>query len=233
MIWLGIETANAPLSVAIVEDNKIIVEITQHVKLTHSVGAMPTIEEALQRAGLQAQQIDAIAVSAGPGSYTGVRIGVTLAKTLAWTLHKPLVLVPSLQALAANGRLHNGVICALIDARRDNVYAGIYEGGTLQPLIAEGHYALADIMARLVETEQPVLVIGDATAKYSEQLAQLGEQAQVAHFTMQLPRASEIIALAQQLPMLEGDAIHHAVPSYHRIAEAEANWLKEQKANDK
>ena len=118
MIWLGIETSNAPLSVAIVKDGKVLVEVVQNVKLTHSVGAMPAIEEVFTKASLQPADIDAIAVSEGPGSYTGVRIGVTMAKTLAWSLQKPLVGVSSLKALAANARIFNGIICSLFDARR-------------------------------------------------------------------------------------------------------------------
>ena len=83
MIWLGIETANAPLSVALVKDGKVLAEIVQNVKLTHSVGAMPAVEEVFQKAGLVPSDIDAVAVSEGPGSYTGVRIGVKIEKTLA------------------------------------------------------------------------------------------------------------------------------------------------------
>ncbi len=128
MIWLGIETANTPLSVAVVMDGKVVVELVQNIKLTHSAGAMPAIEEVLARAGLKAGDLDVIAVSEGPGSYTGVRIGVTLAKTLAWTLQIPLVGVSSLKALAANAALYNGLICPIFDARRDNVYTAVHQG---------------------------------------------------------------------------------------------------------
>ena len=79
------------------------------------------------KAGLEPADIDAIAVSEGPGSYTGARIGVTIAKTLAWTLGKPLVGVSTLKALAANALFFNGLICPIVDARRGNVYAGVYQ----------------------------------------------------------------------------------------------------------
>ena len=86
---------------------------------------MPAIEEIFTKVGMTPTEIDAIAVSEGPGSYTGVRIGVTIAKTLAWTLKKPLVGVSSLKAIAANGLFFDGLICPIVDARRGNVYAGL------------------------------------------------------------------------------------------------------------
>ena len=95
--------------------------------INHSLRAMPAIEELFAKVGIAPTDIDAIAVSEGPGSYTGVRIGVTIAKTLAWTLGKPLIGVSSLKVLAANGLcILNGLICPLVDARRGNVYAGAY-----------------------------------------------------------------------------------------------------------
>lgn len=230
MIWLGIETANAPLSVALVKDGKVLAEIVQNVKLTHSVGAMPAVEEVFQKAGLLPTDVDAVAVSEGPGSYTGVRIGVTLAKTLAWTLKKPLVGVSSLQVLAGNARLFDGVICSLFDARRSNVYAGIYNGKTLLPIMEDFHDHIDGLFVRLQQLEGPVLFIGTDVAIFEERIKEeLGERALFASFTQHLPRASELIALAANKEFPEVSATHHFVPQYRRIAEAEANWIKEQK----
>ena len=86
MIWLGIDTANTPLSVAIVKDGQLLAEENNAMAVNHSLRAMPAIEELFDKVGIAPADIDAIAVSEGPGSYTGVRIGVTIAKTLAWTL---------------------------------------------------------------------------------------------------------------------------------------------------
>ena len=127
MIWLGIDTANTPLSVAIVKDGTILAEVNSSMAVNHSLRAMPAIEELFATVQMQPKDIDAIAVSEGPGSYTGVRIGVTIAKTLAWTLKKPLYGVSSLKVLAANAPYFNGLICPIVDARRNNVYAGVYE----------------------------------------------------------------------------------------------------------
>src|SRR5690606_20357531 len=99
------------LSVAVVRDGELLVEEISAMAVNHSLRAMPAIEELLAKAGLEPANIDAIAVSEGPGSYTGVRIGVTIAKTLAWTLGKPLVGVSSLKVLATNALFFTGLIC--------------------------------------------------------------------------------------------------------------------------
>ena len=230
MIWLGIETANAPLSVAIVKDGKVLAEVVQNVKLTHSVGAMPAIEEVFTKASLQPADIDAITISEGPGSYTGVRIGVTLAKTLAWSLQKPLVGVSSLKALAANARIFDGIICPLFDARRSNVYAAAFRGGSLETIIGDYHDHIDGLLEKLKALDTPVLFIGTDVAVYEGQIKEvLGDQALRVPFTMDLPRASELIALAETQPLPSIEAVHNFVPEYRRIAEAEANWIKDQK----
>lgn len=230
MIWLGIETANTPLSIAVVKDGKVVAEMVQNIKLTHSAGAMPAIEEILARIDVRPNDLDAIAVSEGPGSYTGVRIGVTLAKTLAWTLQKPLVGVSSLKTLAANAALYNGLICPIFDARRGNVYTAVYQGGTLEALVEDHHAHIDDLLVRLKALEQPILFVGTDVDIFWENIVQiLGEHAVRAPFSIDLPRATEVIHLATKMELPSVEATHHFVPQYKRIAEAEANWLKEQK----
>ncbi|MFC7687596.1 tRNA (adenosine(37)-N6)-threonylcarbamoyltransferase complex dimerization subunit type 1 TsaB [Ureibacillus sp. GCM10028918] len=230
MIWLGIETANSPLSIAIVKDGQIIEEIVQNEKLTHSVTVMPTIEVLLQKANLKPVDIDAIAVSEGPGSYTGLRIGVTIAKTLAWTLKIPLVGVSSLQVLAANGQTFNGVICSLFDARRQNVYAAAYHGSTLEPVIKEHHNSIEGLLEQLKKLNEPVLFVGIDVETFREKIiAQLNNQASFVPVSLALPRASLLVELAQKQPLPGVGEVHNFVPQYHRISEAEANWIKDQK----
>lgn len=228
MIWLGIETANAPLSVAVVKDGAVLAEVVQNIKLTHSVGAMPAIEELLQKAGVKPAELDAIAISEGPGSYTGVRIGVTIAKTLAWTLQKPLVGISSVQSLAANAQLSSDVVCALFDARRQHVYAGAYEQGSA--IIEDAHMSIDQLLQQLDALGRNVLFVGSDVAMYWDTIvAALGERAQKAPLAFNLPRASQVIELAMQKPLPAIEDTHHFVPTYKRIAEAEANWIKEQK----
>lgn len=230
MIWLGIETANTPLSIAVIKDGKVMAEVVQNIKLTHSVGAMPAIEEVMNKAGITSAEIDAVAVSEGPGSYTGVRIGVTLAKTLAWSLQKPVVGVSSLKVLAANVRVSNVAVCALFDARRQNVYAGVYEGITQRSIIEDHHDHIDGLLTKLDALQRPILFIGTDVEIYFEKIKEvLGERAVRAPFTLDLPRASELIAVAEVQEMPSVDAVHAFVPQYRRIAEAEANWIKEQK----
>ncbi len=230
MIWLGIETSNSPLSVAVVKDGQVLAEVVQNLKLTHSLTAMPTIEELLKKVNIKSAEIDAIAVSEGPGSYTGIRIGVTVAKTLAWTLKKPLVGISSLKVLAANAELFNGIICSLFDARRQNVYAAAYHGKNLETVIEEHHDSIEAILTQLKKMNERVMFVGIDVVNFKEKIVDyLGDNAFFAPASLQLPRASKLIELAVEQPLLSHDEVHTFVPKYHRIAQAEANWVKEQK----
>lgn len=230
MIWLGIETSNSPLSVAIVKDGQVLSEVVQNIKQTHSVTAMPAIEELLNKVNIKPADIDAIAVSEGPGSYTGLRIGVTIAKSLAWTLKKPLAGVSSLKVVAANAELINGVICSLFDARRQNVYAAAYYGVNLETVIEEQHVSIDDLLVQLQQMNERIMFVGIDVEKFKEKIIDyLGENAFFAPFSLQLPRASKLIELAEGQPLLSHEEVHTFVPTYHRIAQAEAEWVKEQK----
>ncbi|KGR76892.1 tRNA (adenosine(37)-N6)-threonylcarbamoyltransferase complex dimerization subunit type 1 TsaB [Ureibacillus manganicus] len=230
MIWLGIDTSNTPLSVAITKNGQTLVEIVQNVKLTHSVTAMPVIEELLAKVNMKPNDIDAIAVSEGPGSYTGIRIGVTIAKTLAWTLNKPLVGVSSLKVIASNANLFNGLVCSLFDARRQNVYAGVYRGIHMEPVIEDHHCTIVDLLTNLKELKEPVLFVGQDVTIFEEVIKEhLGEKALFAPKTLQLPRATKLIELAAEKPFQSMDEVQAFVPKYHRLAQAEAEWMKEQK----
>lgn len=230
MIWLGIDTANTPLSVAIVKDGNVLTEVNSSMALNHSLRAMPVIEELFRTVQMVPKQLDAIAVSEGPGSYTGVRIGVTIAKTLAWTLQVPLVGVSSLKALAANASYFPGVICPLFDARRNHVYAGLYEevDGLITSVQEDGHFAIDELLDALAGRGQRVLFIGKDVAMYEEKIKErLADLAVIAPFSMQLPRASSLIYMAQQSK--EKADTHTFTPEYRRIAEAEANWIQQQR----
>ena len=230
MIWLGIETSNAPLSIAVVKDGQVLIEIVQNLKLTHSVTVMPTIQELLEKVNLKPSDLDAIAVSEGPGSYTGLRIGVTVAKTMAWSLKKPVVGVSSLKVLAANIELFNGILCSLFDARRQNVYAAAYTGNSLETIIEEQHISIDELLHQLKELKQPIMFVGLDVANFKEKIVEcLGDLAYFAPTSLQLPRASQLIKLVQNEPLPSFEEVHSFVPKYHRIAQAEAEWIKEQK----
>lgn len=126
MRLLHIDTSNQPLSVAITEGNEVLAEFNSGMRINHSITMMSQIESLLEYTKLEMKDIEGIVVAKGPGSYTGLRIGVTAAKTLAYTLNIPLYAVSSLAAIAATVRMHEFLLVPVIDARRNHVYAGIY-----------------------------------------------------------------------------------------------------------
>src|SRR5699024_9166978 len=124
---LAFDTSNQPLSVAVVEDENILTEQMINVKRNHSVQLMPSIDEALKQVKLTLDDIDRIAVASGPGSYTGLRIAITIAKSLAWTKDIELVGVSSLKVIAGNRADNTGeMIVPIFDARRQNIYTRLY-----------------------------------------------------------------------------------------------------------
>ncbi|WP_411747179.1 tRNA (adenosine(37)-N6)-threonylcarbamoyltransferase complex dimerization subunit type 1 TsaB [Psychrobacillus psychrotolerans] len=226
MIWLGIDTSHTPLAVAIVKDEQVLASIQSSMKITHSIGTMPAIEELMEKANIKPNEIEAIAVAKGPGSYTGVRIGVTIGKTLAWTLKVPIYSVSSLHVLAENAPYFQGVVCSIMDARRGNVFAGIYTNGEV---VKEAHMSLVDLLTTLDNLEQPVLFVGmDVTIHWERIKEILGDKVQRVNAAFDLPNAAVLIEMAKKM---EPDEVHTVVPEYLRITEAEANWMKEQKKN--
>ncbi|HSJ38264.1 MAG TPA: tRNA (adenosine(37)-N6)-threonylcarbamoyltransferase complex dimerization subunit type 1 TsaB [Planococcus sp. (in: firmicutes)] len=226
MIYLGIDTSNSPLAIALAKDDTILIEETTNLKINHSLTAMPAIEELMAKAKILPAQLTHIAVAEGPGSYTGVRIGLTIAKTLAWSLKIPLHMVSSLKVLAANGQFFDGLICPLMDARRGTAFMGAYAGESLETVIPDQHSDVREFLFKLKELGRPVLFVGMDVAVHEEMIREtLGEQAFFAASQNRLPRASNLIMLAKQ--SAEQD-IHHAVPEYRRITEAEANYIKAQ-----
>ena len=226
MIYLGIDTSNSPLALALIEDGTILIEETSNLKINHSLTAMPAIEEMMKKAKVVPADLTHIAVAEGPGSYTGVRIGLTIAKTLAWSLKIPLHLVSSLKVLAANGQGFDGVICPLMDARRGTAFTGLYEGISLKPVLVDQHSDVKEFLLKVKELDRPVLFTGVDVALHEALIVEVfGEAAHFSGIQNRLPRASNLILLAQESP--ESD-VHHAVPEYRRITEAEANYNKAQ-----
>lgn len=222
---LAIDTSNYVLGVAIVDEEKVIGEVITNLPKNHSVRVMPTIEQLMKECGLKPKELERIVVAMGPGSYTGVRIGVTIAKTLAWSLEIPIVGVSSLEIVAANGRHFNGFISPLFDARRGQVYTGLYqyEGNRLTCVEEDKIILLADWLEELKKRETPVLFIGNDLVIHKEQIeTDLEQFAYVAPYTDWNPRPSELAVLGMEKAPVD---VHTFVPNYIRLAEAEANWL--------
>ncbi len=222
---LAIDTSNAVMSVAFVEGGVVRGELTTNVKKDHSSRLMPAIQSLLGNCGITPSELEAIAIAKGPGSYTGVRIGVTVAKTIAWTLQIPIFGVSSLAVLAANGKYFGGFIMPLFDARRGQIYTGLYryENNVLQTIEKDTIILAIDFVKRVKQYNKPVLLLGIDVSIHEEVLkSELGELAIIAPPSLHIPKAVELSFLAQTSEVC---GIHSFVPNYIRLTEAETNWL--------
>lgn len=225
MLVIGIESSALVASVAIVRDDSLIAEYTMNNAKTHSQTLLPMLDEIVRAAEIELKDVDAIAISRGPGSFTGLRIGSATAKGLGLALDKPLVEVPTLDAMAYNFCGTTGaVVCPIMDARRQEVYSGIYEfNPEMTALMPECAGPLVDVIVRLNEIGRPVIFLGDAVPVYGSVIR---ENAKVpftfapAHLSRQ--RAGAVAALGAKL-FREGltvTAAEHA-PTYLRVSQAE------------
>ncbi|EDW21813.1 tRNA (adenosine(37)-N6)-threonylcarbamoyltransferase complex dimerization subunit type 1 TsaB [Bacillus pumilus] len=229
MTILAIDTSNHTLGIALVKDSTVIGESITYLKKNHSVRAMPTVEALMIECGVAPSELSKIVVAKGPGSYTGVRIGVTIAKTLAWTLSIPISAVSSLETLAANGQYFDGWISPLFDARRGQVYTGLYtfKEGKIKEIKPDQNILLTDWLHELKQTEKPVLFLGQDVHLHEESIRSiLGETAVIAEGAFHNPRPSMLAFLGTDRP---AEDVHQLVPNYIRLAEAEVKWLEGQK----
>lgn len=225
---LAIDTSNFTLGIALVNGSQVIGEYTTNLKKNHSVRVMPTIETLLSDCDTNPKELTKIVVAQGPGSYTGVRIGVTIAKTLAWTLQIPLSGVSSLQVLAANGRYFNGLISPLFDARRGQIYTGLYEmeNDLLKTVMEDCNILSSEWAIRLKELNRPVLFVGQDVDIHRDAITDaLGNLAVFAPVQSFNSRPSELAFIGLEKDEVD---VHQFVPNYIRMAEAEAKWLEQQ-----
>ncbi|PLR82246.1 tRNA (adenosine(37)-N6)-threonylcarbamoyltransferase complex dimerization subunit type 1 TsaB [Bacillus sp. V33-4] len=229
---LAIDTSNYILGVALLDECKVIGEYITNLKKNHSVRVMPAIEELMNECDLRPSDLTKIVVAKGPGSYTGVRIGVSIAKTLAWTLKIPMVGVSSLEVLAASaGRYFNGAVSPLFDARRGQIYTGLYHFKNGKPITLQKDQLVlsVDWANQLKNLNDQILFTGNDLPLHQSIIQEiLGRQAVFAEITELNPRPSELALLGS---LRQGEEVHSFVPNYIRLAEAEANWLERNKQN--
>lgn len=219
MKLLAFDTSSQALSVALTEDDNLLGKIDLNIKKNHSITLIPAIDFLMTHAGIKPEELDRIAVAQGPGSYTGLRIAVTTAKTLASTLNIDLVGVSSLAAIAANVDV-TGKVVPLIDARRQNVYAGIYENGL--SMSQEQHMSLDKLLDTLKNEE--VLYFTGEVANFRGLISQTLPQAKfVENAERRLPNAYQIARLGAGYEPVNVDAF---VPEYLKKVEAEEKWLE-------
>ena len=215
MKLLAFDTSNQALSLAVLEDEHLLAQTTLNIKKNHSITLMPAIDFLMNSLDMKPTDLDRIVVAQGPGSYTGLRIAVATAKTLAHTLKIELVGVSSLQALVPEQA--EGLVIPVMDARRNNVYAGFYQSG--QAVRPEAHLPLAEVLEMAGAANQSVTFVGE-TATFAEQIKDALPQAAI---QSTLPDAAAIGRLGLDLP---AQSIHDFVPNYLKRVEAEENWLK-------
>src|SRR4051812_3443357 len=225
---LAIDTSNYSLGIALVNQEQVIGEYITNMKKNHSIRVMPAIEKLMQDCEMKPTDVEKIVVAKGPGSYTGVRIGVTIAKTLAWTLNIPLVGISSLEILAAGtGRYFDGYVSPIFDARRGQVYTALYQyqNSKLTAVKQDQLVMLNDWALTLQEMDKPILFVGNDLPIHQAKIEEiLGEKAIFARVTEHNPRPAELAWLGLDKP---GEDLHSFVPNYIRLAEAEAKWLEE------
>ena len=211
---LAFDTSSKALSLAILEDKQVLAETTINIKKNHSITLMPAIDFLMASLDWTPKDLDRIVVAEGPGSYTGLRIAVATAKTLAHTLKIELVGMSSLLALVP--RQQEGLLVPLMDARRNNVYAGFYENA--KPVMSEAHLSFAEVLEKVKDAEQVTFVgeVGPFVEQIQEHLLQ-------ANYQETLPNAANLALWAWDK---KADSLHDFVPNYLKRVEAEENWLK-------
>ena len=221
---LALETSAKAVSAAVSEDGKILASGYQDTGLTHSRTLMPIVEHILKNTGLTMADMDAVAVAAGPGSFTGIRIGVAAAKGLAFAADKPAAGVSTLAAMARNVAFADGLVICAMDARRNQIYNALFEAkdGQLTRLTDDRAIALADLAEELRNDSRPKTVVGDGAKLCHAFLTDAGIPCRMAppHLVMQnaMSVALEAEAMALDGKLVSAQALE---PVYLRPAQAD------------
>ena len=228
MLTLAIDTATKVCSVALCRDGEITAEYSIHMGMTHSEGLLPQLEQLLKRTNTKKQDIDLIAVSMGPGSFTGLRIGLATAEAMAYSWQCLLHGVDTLKALAQNIPLEGIVLSPVLDAQKGNYYQALYQWkeGELVELAGTEVVNKERLLERITEFGNPALILGEC--KKLEKL-ELPVGIKLAPKTMLMPKASSVALLAEREYDPEADKkIFGLEPYYIRRSEAEELWEQRQ-----
>lgn len=221
---LALDTATWVASVAVTEGERVLAERKQRTQGQHAEHLLPMIDAALDEANYSVAELDAIAVSIGPGSFTGLRIGVAVAKAMAYAWKLPVIPVPTLLAIASAAPVEEGVVAAVLDARRGQLYAALFarHGQHCTPI---GGERLLSPQALLAWLPSPVTVVGDAVERYGGWLvSQGGKEILLLPFPEHGPDAAVVARLARG--MGRGQPAEQVEPHYVRPSEAEEKLSK-------
>ncbi len=234
---LGIESSGMVGSVAVVEDGVTKAEYTINNKKTHSQTLLPMLDDISKMLGEDLSDVDAIAVSEGPGSFTGLRIGSASVKGLAQAWNKPIVAIPTVDGLAFNLWGHGKMVCPLMDARRNQTYTGLYEftGSEckMNTILKQCAVALDEILDKVNEIGRPVTFLGDGVPVFKEQIADKCKvEYDFAPAFANRQRAAVIATLAEDYFKAgkTQTATEHA-PEYLRLSQAERERMEQSNAD--
>ena len=219
---LSVDSSAAPASVCLFEDGKILSEYYLNVGLTHSQTLMAMTESVLHIAGRSAQEIDIYAVNSGPGSFTGVRIGVSAVKGMAFAEDKPCIAVSTLESMAYNYFGGHCVVCACMDARRQQVYNALFEadGEAINTLIGDRAVGIDELLSDLASLNREIILVGDGAQLVYQSCDD--EKIRLAPPHLRYQRASSV-AMAALQKYNRGEILSPAAltPHYLRLSQAE------------
>lgn len=229
LLILAFETSAKAAGVALHDGTKLLAEAYQNTGLTHSQTLMVMAEDLLKQCGYKPQEVTHVAVAAGPGSFTGVRIGVAAAKGFAWGMEIPCYGISTLEAMAKNLGIYEGVVCAVMDARRSQVYNGLFrvEKGVYAPICPDRAISLADLEAQLHQIQAPIYLVGDGSVLTYHTLGD-----KISNLILppehRLHQRAAGVALAALEKINAGEAADAATlePNYLRLSQAERERLE-------
>lgn len=229
---LGIDTSSMAASVAVIEDNKLICEYTINTKKTHSQKLMPMIENMLNLSDLSIKEIDAVAICEGPGSFTGLRIGMATAKAIAHVNNIPVIGVNSLEILAANMNLCDKKICSILDAQRNQVYTGRYQyvDGNLTEIKEIGIQLIEELLDELSQSKEEWILVGEAVYKYEDKIKEI-QNIQIPAASNNVTKAGSLCSVAKVKFDQNKDVFncYNINPLYIRKSQAEEQYEEKQK----
>ncbi len=231
---LAIDTSAKAASVAVCEDGGLLCEMLVNNRITHSETLLPMVQSMLQCSRLALEEIDALAVSTGPGSFTGLRIGIAAIKGLSYALDKPCIPVSTLEALAHNLLDAEGVICPVMDARCNQVYNALFtcQNGMLSRLCPDRALMIEELQTELETLGSPVFLVGDGAQMCYNKLYQQSDKIRLASPVTVMQRASSVGCIAAGL-LARGQTVSSAAlaADYLRLPQAERELRKKQSAN--
>ncbi len=238
---LGIECTATPVSCALIEDGKLKGEFFLNLKTTHSQTLLPMVEQVLKLSGLSIKDVDVIAATAGPGSFTGVRIGISAVKGLCFAESKPCVPVSVLESMAYNLVSQDCIVCACMDARCNQVYNALFEikNGEITRICEDRALMIDEVLEDLVEInknspEKTIFAVGDGAELFYKTTADKGVPIKLPPEHLKLQRASSVCFVAEKKALanetVDPDTL---LPVYLRLPQAERELKKKQELNSK